>query len=254
MVFKKQTTKEIVEQLLNEKLTEEDYALIKDIAEQEIPRFPTDEDLLSSVIAVDGIPVIDSSRKEKLIGILAKKFSCPEGSKVSNAAKFQVTKDSIEIPLDEEGNSKGFCFVDFGSPADAEKALRLLNGRHLDSKHIFRTFKLSSLDNYSKINDEFVPPPEPEFQETGDYQSWLLDKHCNDQFVMFHDRMTSVMWNTKTGAQPCIERDHWAEQYVAWSPKGSFLATVHQQGVALWGGEYWKKIQRFEHSGLENGS
>jgi RNA recognition motif-containing protein len=34
----------------------------------------------------------------------------------------------------------GFCFVDFGSPADAEKALRLLNGRHLDSKHIFRKF------------------------------------------------------------------------------------------------------------------
>ncbi|XP_063900751.1 eukaryotic translation initiation factor 3 subunit B-like [Zophobas morio] len=68
---------------------------------------------------------------------------------------------------------------------------------------------------------------------------------------MFHDRMTSVMWNTKTGAQPCIERDHWAEQYVAWSPKGSFLATVHQQGVALWGGEYWKKIQRFEHSGVQ---
>jgi hypothetical protein len=28
MVFKKQTTKEIVEQLLNEKLTEEDYGII----------------------------------------------------------------------------------------------------------------------------------------------------------------------------------------------------------------------------------
>lgn len=35
-----------------------------------------------------------------------------------------------------------------------------------------------------------------------------------------------------------------------WSPKGTYLATFHQRGIALWGGEKFKQIQRFSHLGV----
>ena len=35
--------------------------------------------------------------------------------------------------------------------------------------------------------------------------------------------------------------------YVAWSPMGTYVATLHRQGVRLWGGPSWKPQQRFAH-------
>ena len=35
--------------------------------------------------------------------------------------------------------------------------------------------------------------------------------------------------------------------YVAWSPSGTYIATLHRQGVRLWGGSSWKPQQRFAH-------
>ena len=35
--------------------------------------------------------------------------------------------------------------------------------------------------------------------------------------------------------------------YVAWSPLGTYIATLHRQGVRLWGGPSWKPQQRFAH-------
>uniref|UniRef100_A0A8C5Z4E2 Eukaryotic translation initiation factor 3 subunit B n=1 Tax=Marmota marmota marmota TaxID=9994 RepID=A0A8C5Z4E2_MARMA len=43
----------------------------------------------------------------------------------------------------------------------------------------------------------------------------------------------------------------WTETYVRWSPKGTYLATFHQRGIALWGGEKFKQIQRFSHPGVQ---
>lgn len=42
----------------------------------------------------------------------------------------------------------------------------------------------------------------------------------------------------------------WTETYVRWSPKGTYLATFHPRGIALWGGENFKQIQRFSHQGV----
>lgn len=43
----------------------------------------------------------------------------------------------------------------------------------------------------------------------------------------------------------------WTETYTRWSPKGSYLATFHSKGIALWGGEKFKQIQRFAHPGVQ---
>ena len=37
---------------------------------------------------------------------------------------------------------------------------------------------------------------------------------------------------------------NWCERYVAWSPQGSYLATFHNKGIAVWGGDRFDKIGR----------
>jgi len=42
----------------------------------------------------------------------------------------------------------------------------------------------------------------------------------------------------------------WCELEVKWSPKGSYLATYHRRGVALWGGHAMEKQGRFAHDNV----
>ena len=43
-------------------------------------------------------------------------------------------------------------------------------------------------------------------------------------------------------------RSSWTQSFVQWSPKGSYITTVHTQGVAVWGGPSFGRIQRFSHN------
>lgn len=48
------------------------------------------------------------------------------------------------------------------------------------------------------------------------------------------------------------KRSFWTESFVQWSGQGSYLATVHRQGVAIWGGQSWPRITRFSHPGVRS--
>jgi uncharacterized protein with WD repeat len=39
----------------------------------------------------------------------------------------------------------------------------------------------------------------------------------------------------------------WTDLYTSWSPTGTYLATLHRQGLRLWGGTSWEAQQRFAH-------
>ena len=43
----------------------------------------------------------------------------------------------------------------------------------------------------------------------------------------------------------------WTETYVRWSQQGSYLATFHCKGIALWGGPKFEQIMRFSHPGVQ---
>ena len=43
------------------------------------------------------------------------------------------------------------------------------------------------------------------------------------------------------------KRSFWTESFVQWSPKGSYLTTMHTQGVAVWGGPAFARQGRFSH-------
>ena len=42
-------------------------------------------------------------------------------------------------------------------------------------------------------------------------------------------------------------REFWTGSYVQWSPHGSYMATVHMQGVAVWGTSTFTRIHRYAH-------
>ena len=40
----------------------------------------------------------------------------------------------------------------------------------------------------------------------------------------------------------------WTESFVQWSPLGTYLATVHRQGAAVWGGaSTFNRLMRYAH-------
>lgn len=44
------------------------------------------------------------------------------------------------------------------------------------------------------------------------------------------------------------QRKKWTETYSQWSPQGTYIATLHGPGVALWGGPTFERINRFAHA------
>lgn len=48
-------------------------------------------------------------------------------------------------------------------------------------------------------------------------------------------------------SKPLLLPQNWTDLYVSWSPMGTFFATLHRQGVRLWGGPSWEPQQRFAH-------
>ena len=60
-----------------------------------------------------------------------------------------------------------------------------------------------------------------------------------------------VCLRLSTHLHEIIVLQRWTETYVRWSPQGSYLATFHQKGIALWGGEKFSQIQRFSHPGVQ---
>lgn len=44
-----------------------------------------------------------------------------------------------------------------------------------------------------------------------------------------------------------ISIQNWTDLYVSWSTLGTMLATLHRQGVRLWGGPSWSPVQKFAH-------
>jgi len=45
-----------------------------------------------------------------------------------------------------------------------------------------------------------------------------------------------------------FELQFWTESFVQWSPLGTYLATVHRQGAAVWGGATtFNRLMRYAH-------
>jgi translation initiation factor 3 subunit B len=215
-----------------------------------------------SFVVIDGLPEVTAEQKPKLVKFLLKKLN----------SVGKTREDQIYMPLGDDGkslrfvpplcllstileaNQRGrFAFVEYSSPGEAAAAVRQLDDVPLDKKHTLRVNKMTDIDRYGRegrIDDKYTPPHIEEFTEKEHLRSFLKDPsgRGRDQFVMYRADSVGIFWNNeKDQPENIVDRQHWTESFVQWSPLGTYLTSVHQQGVQLWGGASWSRQKRFAH-------
>ncbi|TLS21154.1 uncharacterized protein PpBr36_10596 [Pyricularia pennisetigena] len=194
-------------------------------------------------VVIDGLPEVTEEQKPKLVKFLLKKLTSVGKTK----------EDMIDMPMGPDGKSLRFAFVEYSSPGEAAAAVRQLDRVPLDKKHTLRVNKLMDIDRFGRegrIDDEYQPPHIDEFRPKDHLRSFMADPsgRGRDQFVMFRGDHVGVFWNNEKDApENIVDRPNWTESFVQWSPLGTYLLSMHMQGVQLWGGPKWDRLGRFPH-------
>lgn len=215
----------------------------------------------SNIIVVDGLPRVEESKEQKLNNFIKQFFT-----KIDNGGKIV----DVFMPI-ENKSTVGYGFIEYENKEGAEMALKAKDDKALDAKHKLKILRYSEFESTLAISDEYKAPSEGEYKrESKNFSSWLLDDFGRDQFVLRLGDETQICWNDpirrsadadqgmevyydgakkkKTKETPRgIEVQPWVKKWVRWSPKGSYLATCHDQGIKLWGGPEFTEIAPFEH-------
>ncbi|KAH7131954.1 eukaryotic translation initiation factor-like protein 3 subunit B [Dendryphion nanum] len=199
---------------------------------------------LDAFVVIDGLPVVPEDSKAKLVKFVLRKLN----------SVGKVKEDGVYMPVSDEGKTEGYAFVEYNAPSEAIAAVKQLHGVPLDKKHIMAVNKLTDIDRYGRegrIDEEYKAPEIEPFQQKEHLRSWLGDPDGRDQMIMYRGEKVGVFWNEKEDApEQVIDREGWTESFVQWSPQGTFLISMHAQGVQLWGGKAWSRQKRFAHPGV----
>ncbi|EON65017.1 eukaryotic translation initiation factor 3 subunit B [Coniosporium apollinis CBS 100218] len=202
------------------------------------------EEGLDAFVVIDGLPVVPEDSRQKLVKFLLRKLNTVG----------KASESGVFMPLNDQAMTEGFAFVEFGSAEQAAAAVKALHGTPLDKRHTIAVNKLTDIDRYGRegrIDEEYQPPHIEDFHEKEHLRSWLGDYDARDQIVMYRGEKVGVFWNEKEDApEPVVDRDHWTDFFVQWSPAGTYLTSLHAQGVQLWGGKSWSRQKRFGHPGV----
>jgi translation initiation factor 3 subunit B len=194
-------------------------------------------------VVIDGLPKVTEEQKPKLVKFLLRKLNTVG----------KTREDLIYMPMGDDGESERFAFVEYSSAAEAAAATRQLDMVPLDKKHTLRVNKMTDIERYGRegrVDETYHPPHIEEFTQKEHLRSFLKDPsgRGRDQFVMYRGDNVGVFWNNeKDQPENIVDRQHWTETFVQWSPKGTYLTSIHAQGVQLWGGPSWSRHARFAH-------
>lgn len=141
--------------------------------------------------------------------------------------------------------------MEYKTAEQASLAVKRLDNVAVDKKNVMRVNKLNDIERYGRtgrVNEEYEAPTLEPFKEKEHLRSWIGDSSARDQFALYRNETVGVFWNNKSNPpENVVDRAHWTQFFVQWSPKGTFLASVHPQGVQLWGGESFSKQKQFPH-------
>lgn len=203
-------------------------------------------------IVVDGLPVVDDSKYDKLVTFVKKKFGA-----------FGTILD-IDMPKSADQKTYGFMFILYNDKLAANAALEL-DRKPMDKSNIFRVSKFNDFEKYKDTPDEYVAPDVSSILKAKpDLNSWLLDPQLRDQFAIRYledgGSQTAIYWDDSHFSQDNYGRaldynaaeirssgKSWTEGSIQWSVTGQYFATFHDQGIVLWGGERYERIGRLSH-------
>ncbi|KAM7476202.1 hypothetical protein LguiB_023445 [Lonicera macranthoides] len=219
----------------------EDFGIIsddEDLKEEERLEFESGH---GNIIVVDNLPVVPKEKFDKLETVVRKIYS----------QIGKITDDGLWMPVDPDTQKTlGYCFVEYSTPQEAELAKEKTHGYKLDRSHIFAVNMFDDIEKFMNVPDEWAPPETKPYVPGENLQHWLTDEKARDQFVIRSGSDTEVLWNDprQLKAEPVYKRPFWTESFVQWSPLGTYLATVHRQGAAVWGGaSTFNRLMRYAH-------
>ena len=196
------------------------------------------EETYDNVLIIDNLPKVEEAK----VGILLNYVK----AKIFGQAK--INSDTI-MPLDESKNTKGLLFVEFETVEQANRVLFKADGFPFNREHTLRAIRFKEYVNYLNAPETYVEPEQSVSQEETEHlRDWLLDPAGRDQFAISYSKNVQIAWNQNSGEEICESRKNWADKDVFWSPEGSFLTTVHSEGIAIWGGKSFKKLVKLSHS------
>ncbi|WWD22047.1 eukaryotic translation initiation factor 3 subunit B [Kwoniella shandongensis] len=211
-----------------------------------------------NVLVIDNIPIIDEGKKQRLVDRLRQLFA---------KAGAAIEEENISMPWDDSAaTNKGFIFLTYPDAQQAENALRVLDGTAF-GKNVLYVNRFGDIERYANmpVGEGELPTgwKEKPYVEKDHLRSWLGDNAGRDQYLTFRDTDVSIWWNGRNGvAEPVkgadgkpLKNSKWGELYLQWSPLGTYLASLHRVGVALWSGPKLDgpigvNVLRFTHPGV----
>jgi len=179
------------------------------------------EEGLDTFVVLDGLPVVPEDSKDKLVKFVQKKLTTAG----------TIKDDGFFMPTNQEtGKTEGYAFVEYQTVEQAMNAVKTLHGTPLDKRHTMAVNKLADIERYGRegrINEEYQAPEIEQYKEREHLRWYLGDHEGRDQFVMFSGDNVRVLWNQRDQEpETIVDRQHWTESFVQFSPMGSFLASL----------------------------
>ncbi|VVD05701.1 unnamed protein product [Leptidea sinapis] len=211
---------------------------IDDISDEELlgdllAQKPKESDGYENVIVVDGCPQVGPERLEKLQSVITKIFS-----------KFGKIVNEY-YPTNENGVTIGYIFLEYSNPQNAAEAVQATNNCKLDKQHTFLVNLFTDFQKYAEIPKEWEPPAPQPFKVQSDLQWYLMDPDAYDQFLVGIGTGVALQVWQNALPEPVMLQER--PTYAVWSPLGTYLATFHWRGVALWSGPKFAQFQKFYH-------
>lgn len=107
-------------------------------------------------------------------------------------AGVSVSTEQIEMPMDDQGQSKGFMFVSLDNPTEAQAFQRALHGHAFDKRHTFSVVPFTDVDSYANLDEEFKEPPKEDWAPRVRRAASLSPGFPSDSFLFLARRSTSV--------------------------------------------------------------
>lgn len=133
---------------------------------------PKETDGVESVIVVDGVPQVGPDRLDKLKSVINKIFS-----------KFGTIINDY-YPMNENGQTKGYIFLEYSVPVNAMEAVKVTNNYKLDKQHTFLVNMFTDFSKYEKIPDKWESPEPQPYKGQNDLHYYLLEPDAFDQFCV----------------------------------------------------------------------
>lgn len=140
---------------------------------------------------LDGAPVVGQDKADRLLKAITKT--------ASKEAGIAVQTHQIEMPTDDQGQSKGFMFVSLHNPTEAQVFQRALDGYAFDKRHTLSVVPFTEVESYANLDDNYVEPEQEEWAPREHFRAWLADPAGRDQLILYVGDDLRVAWTGKSG-------------------------------------------------------